>query len=58
MHQTKMTDYYSSDNRVINYLNSWYNYLFPSSKNTDENSINSSIQQSKMTDYYKMIDRV
>ena len=58
MHQTKMTDYYSYDSKIVNYINSWYKYLFPNYKNNDENSINSSIKQSKITDYYKMADIV
>ena len=57
MHQTKMTDYYSYNSKIVNYINSWYKYLFPNSKNVDENSI-SSMHQTKMTDYYRMIDKV
>tara|TARA_B100000401_G_C52488298_1_gene569116 strand:+ start:294 stop:455 length:162 start_codon:yes stop_codon:yes gene_type:complete len=53
-----MTDYYSYDSKIVNYINSWYNYFFPDYKNNDENSINSSIKQSKITDYYKMADIV
>ena len=58
MHQTKMTDYYTYNSKIVNYINSWYKYLFSNSKNVDENSIKSSVKQSRMTDYYRMIDKV
>ena len=58
MYQTKMTDYYSYNFKIANYINSLYKYLFPDFKGNDTNSTHSSVKQSKMTDYYKMIDKV